>query len=193
MAKSKHPKTNIINFNPGQSLLHRSPEELKPYPGNARKHDEKQLAALMASIQEFGFTTVIITNEDGMVLAGHGRLEAAKRLGLAKVPTRVAEGLTKAQQRAYVLADNKTSLMSTWDHEQLRLELDQLVLDDFNIELTGFSTAEFDLMFDIEPPAQEDPNDLQPEDVVEKPFAQFKSETLRLIFSAVAHELVLVI
>lgn len=168
MAKSKHPNTNVINLKPGQSLLHRPPSELKPYPGNARKHDEKQLAALMASIQEFGFNTVITTNEEGMVLAGHGRLEAAKRLGLPTVPTRVIEGLTKAQQRAYVLADNKTSLMSTWDHEQLRLELDQLVLDDFNIELTGFSTAEFDLMFDAESPEQDDSDDLQPKDIVEK-------------------------
>lgn len=168
MPKSKKPKSNVIELKPAQSLLHRSPDELKPYPGNARKHDEKQLAAIMASIKEFGFTTVIITNEDGMVLAGHGRLEAAKRLGLPSVPTRVIEGLTKPQQRAYVLADNKTSLMSTWDHEQLRLELDQLVLDDFNIELTGFSTAEFDVMFDVEAPEQDDPDDLQPEDVAEQ-------------------------
>ena len=92
--------TNIIHLNPGQSILSRSPDELKPYTGNARKHDDKQLAALMASIKEFGFNTVITTNEDGMVLAGHGRLEAAKRLGLTTVPTRVVEGLTKAQQRA---------------------------------------------------------------------------------------------
>ncbi len=164
MAISKDT-TNVTDLKPEQSLLHRPPEELKPYPGNARKHDEKQLAALMASIREFGFNTVITTNEEGMVLAGHGRLEAAKRLGLATVPTRVIEGLTKAQQRAYVLADNKTSLMSTWDTDQLRIELDQLVIDDFDIELTGFSTAEFDIMVDCVSPQEDDPDDLQPEDV----------------------------
>lgn len=168
MARSKKPKSNVFDLKPGQSLLHRSPEELKPYPGNARMHDEKQIAALEASMREFGFTSVILTNEDGMVLAGHGRLEAAKRLGLPTVPTRVIAGLTKAQQRAYVLADNKTSLMSSWDYDQLRNELDQLVLEEFNIELTGFSTAEFDLMFDGEIHEQDNPDDLQPEDVIEQ-------------------------
>ncbi len=167
MAKSTHTKTKVIDQKPVQQLLHRSPDELKPYPENARKHDEKQLAALMASIQEFGFNTVITTNEEGMVLAGHGRLEAAKRLGLSSVPTRVIEGLTKAQQRAYVLADNKTSLMSTWDTDQLRIELDQLVMENFDIELTGFSTAEFDMMIDADTPAEDDPEDIQPEDETE--------------------------
>jgi DNA modification methylase len=167
MAKTKKT-AHTVDLKLGQQLLHRSPDELKPYPGNARKHDEKQLVTLMASIREFGFNTVITTNEEGMVLAGHGRLEAAKRLGLSSVPTRVIEGLTKAQQRAYVLADNKTSLMSTWDSDQLRIELDQLVIDDFDIELTGFTTAEFDMMIDVEPPTEDDPADLQPEDVVEQ-------------------------
>lgn len=164
--------TNIVQPKHEHPLLHRAPGDLKPYPGNARKHDEKQLAALMASIREFGFNTVITTNEEGMVLAGHGRLEAAKRLGLSTVPTRVVEGLTKAQQRAYVLADNKTSLMSTWDTDQLRIELDQLVIDDFDIELTGFSTAEFDIMLDDNPTTQDDPDDVQPEDCAEQIVSQ---------------------
>ena len=174
MSKKKGSTTsNVIDLKPGQPLAHRSPDELTPYPGNARKHDDKQLAALMASIKEFGFNTVITTNEEGMVLAGHGRLEAAKRLGLTTVPTRVVEGLTKAQQRAYVLADNKTSLMSTWDDDQLRLELDQLVMEDFDIELTGFSTAEFDIMVDGESlPAENDEDDLQPEDEAEQIVSQ---------------------
>lgn len=151
-----------------QQLVYQSPAELKPYPGNARVHDEKQLTALMASISEFGFTGVIVTNEEGMVLAGHGRLEAAKRLELETVPVRVASGLTKAQQRAYVLADNKISQLSRWDDEQLKIEMDLLVQDDFNIELTGFSTAEVDLILDDAGECKAtDPDDPQPEDVPE--------------------------
>lgn len=162
-------KTVPVQTSAQPDIIHRPPAELIPYKANARRHDERQIAALIASIQEFGFTGVIVTNEEGMVLAGHGRLEAAKRLGLETVPTRVAVGLTKAQQRAYVLADNKISQMSTWDDNQLKLEIEQLVLDDFNVELTGFSTAEIDIMFDdtaLEPETN-DPDDLQPEDVAD--------------------------
>lgn len=127
-------------------IVSRSPGELKPYEGNARVHDEKQIAAIMASIKEFGFTVAIIANEEGMVLAGHGRLEAAKRLGLATVPVRVVAGLTSKQQKAYVLADNKIAQMSKWDKPKLQAEIEMLMTDDFNIEVTGFSTAEIDLM-----------------------------------------------
>jgi len=76
-----------------QELTYRLPSELKPYPGNARRHNEKQIAALMASISEFGFTNPILTNEDVMILSGHGRWQAAKRLELETVPTRIIAGL----------------------------------------------------------------------------------------------------
>lgn len=112
-------KTSKTIPTPAQNepVLYRKPEELTPYEGNARVHDERQITALMTSIKEFGFTGVIITNEDGMVLAGHGRLKAAKRLGLETVPVRVAAGLTTKQQKAYVLADNKIAQMSKWDNQ----------------------------------------------------------------------------
>lgn len=151
------------------NIVFRSPGELKPYEGNARVHDEKQIAAIMTSIKEFGFTVAIIANEEGMVLAGHGRLEAAKRLGLATVPVRVIAGLTQKQQRAYVLADNKIAQMSKWDRPKLQAEIEMLMTEDFNIEVTGFSTAEIDLMIDSSPaPEENDPGDLQPEDLVEQ-------------------------
>ncbi len=158
------------------NIMHRAPVELVPWAGNAKKHDEKQLAALMASIQKFGFQAPIITNEEGVVLAGHGRLEAAKRLGLDKVPTMVATNLTKSQQRAYVLADNKISQMTGWDKELLTEQIELLIQEEFEIETTGFSTAEIDIMLDDEysEPPVDDPEDLQPEDlqhevVVSKP------------------------
>ena len=104
------------------NIVYRPPGELKPYEGNARVHDEKQITAIMASIKEFGFIGVIITNEDGMVLSGHGRLEAAKRLGLPTVLVRVAAGLTPKQQKGLVLADNKIAQMSKWDKPKLQAE-----------------------------------------------------------------------
>ncbi len=152
-----------------EPVLYRKPEELTPYEGNARVHNERQMTALMTSIKQFGFTGVIITNEDGMVLAGHGRLEAAKRLGLETVPVRVAAGLTPKQQKAYVLADNKLAQMSKWDSQMLKSEIELLSCDGFNIEVTGFSTAEIDLMLDATPePDESDPGDLKPEDVAEE-------------------------
>lgn len=151
------------------NIAFRPPGELKPYEGNARVHDEKQITALMASIKAFGFTGVIVTNEDGMVLAGHGRLEAAKRLELGTVPVRVVAGLTPKQQRAYVLADNKIAQMSKWDKPKLQAEIEMLMTEDFNIEITGFSTAEIDLMIDNAPaPDEDDPGDLQAEDLTEE-------------------------
>lgn len=151
------------------NIVFRPPGELKPYEGNARVHDEKQITAIMASIKEFGFTGVIVTNEDDMVLAGHGRLEAAKRLGLATVPVRVVAGLTPKQQKAYVLADNKIAQMSKWDKPKLQAEIEMLMTEDFNIEVTGFSTAEIDLMIDsASVPEENDPGDLQPEDLAEE-------------------------
>lgn len=159
-------KTQPVNDG---NIVYRPPGELKPYEGNARVHDEKQITAIMASIKEFGFTGVVVTNEDGMVLAGHGRLDAAKRLGLATVPVRVATGLTPEQQRAYILADNKIAQMSKWDKPKLQSEIEMLMTEDFNIEVTGFSTAEIDLMIDSSPsPEENDPGDPHPEDLTEE-------------------------
>lgn len=149
-----------------QELIYRSPGELKPYPENARVHDERQLTALMAAIQEFGFRSPIIVNANSTILSGHGRHEAAKRLKLQKVPTLVAAGLTKVQEKAYVLADNKLGQMSKWDNELLRTEFEFLLEEDYGVELTGFTTGEIDLLIDDSPaPEASDPDDLQSDDV----------------------------
>lgn len=149
-----------------QELVYRPLAELKAYPGNPRTHDERQITALMAAFTEFGFRGAILINEESTILSGHGRAEAARRLGMETVPVMVAKGLTEAQQRAYVIADNKLSQLSKWDAEQLKIEMDLLVQDDFNIELTGFNTSEIDLMFDgVETPKTGDSGDPQPQDV----------------------------
>ncbi len=161
--------TTVLNPQ-SMAITYRLPGELKPWPGNPRIRGEKPITAIMASIQKFGYLSPIITDENGVILAGHGRYEAAKRLGMSNIPTIVAAGLTEAQKRAYVLADNKIAEMSKWDKTLLKNQIDILIEDDFEIETTGFSTAEIDIMLDMAPePAPGDPEDLQPEDVTEGP------------------------
>ena len=147
-------------------IIDRPPSDLKPWPDNPRTHSDKQLAKLKASIRKFGFTAPVLTDEHSTILSGHGRVEAAIALGLETIPVRAILGLTQAQKRAYVIADNKISDQSKWDQGRLKSELTLLLQEEFDIETTGFSTAEIDLMFDdAQEPASTDPDDLQPEDV----------------------------
>jgi DNA modification methylase len=162
-----------VSVAPDEHLLMRAPEELTPWPRNPRTHSAKQLEKLKASIKEFGFTAPVLTDENGVVLSGHGRLEAARALKLPKIPTRVITGLTEAQKRAYVIADNKLAQLSDWDKKMLKGELEILTKEDFSVELTGFSTAEVDLIFDTVGETETgDPDDELPDipqDVVSKP------------------------
>lgn len=155
-------------------ITHRDPETLKPWDKNPRTHDERQITALMAAIQEFGFHGVIVTNPDGHILAGHGRVEAAKRLKLSTVPTVVAHGLTQAQQMGFVVADNKLNQLSDWDQSNLKNHFEMLIEGDFNVEMTGFTTAEIDLI--IEDPQHLSPNqdiaELKAENLEGKPVSQ---------------------
>lgn len=146
-------------------IVERAPGDLKPWPTNPRTHSDKQLAKLKASMTKFGFTAPVLVDEAGVVLGGHGRVQAAKELGLASIPTRVISGLSQADKRAYVIADNKIAMLAAWDLGLLKSELELLINDDFEIETTGFSTAEVDLMFEDHP---SDPAELQPEDVVDE-------------------------
>ena len=129
-------------------ISYRAPASLTPDPGNARTHDKRQVAQIARSITEFGFSNPILIDEAGLIIAGHGRLLAAKSLGLTEVPTIVLPGLTDIQKRALRLADNKIALNAGWDFDLLKVELQQLsVLDmDFDLTLTGFSTGEIDVV-----------------------------------------------
>ena len=120
----------------------------KPNPRNPRKHDRAQIQAIAKSIQSFGFNAPILVDKHGRVLAGHGRLEAAKFLELTHVPVICLEDLTEAQATAYMLADNKLALNAGWDQELLAIELQGLIAVDFDIEITGFSPTEIDLVLD---------------------------------------------
>ncbi len=121
-------------------------DDLIPYVNNARTHDEAQVAQIAASIKEFGFNNPILIDSKSGIIAGHGRLAAARKLGLKEVPAIRLGHLTDAQRKAYIIADNKLALNAGWDFELLRLELSEL---DIDLDLTGFSNDEItDLMFD---------------------------------------------
>ena len=115
--------------------------KLIPYANNSRTHDDAQVAQLAASIKEFGFRNPILV--DGMgIIAGHGRLMAARKLGLNKIPTIDCSDMTEIQKKAYIIADNKLALNAGWDAELLKLEVLNLTENDFNLELLGFDSSE---------------------------------------------------
>lgn len=126
----------------------RPPGALRPYAGNARRHSRKQVQQIAASIRRFGFTNPILVSDGGEIIAGHGRVEAAKLLGLRTVPTLRLSHLSEAERRAYGIADNKIALNSGWDQETLALEFEALAELEFDVSLTGFTSAEVDLTLD---------------------------------------------
>lgn len=125
-------------------------ERLIPYARNARTHSDDQVAQIAASIREFGFTNPLLIRDDMTVIAGHGRLQAARKLGLAEVPCIRLSHLTPAQARAYVIADNRLAEQAGWDTAMLAAEIEDLRLDGFDIDLTGFDAAALDAMFEGE-------------------------------------------
>ena len=127
---------------PADAVERRSVTALLPYIRNARTHSDEQVAQIAASIREFGWTFPVLIDEAGTIIAGHGRVLAAQRLGLVEVPVMVAAGWSEAKRRAYVIADNKLALNAGWDEELLRLELGDLKGMGFDLTLTGFGELE---------------------------------------------------
>jgi ParB-like chromosome segregation protein Spo0J len=147
MKRNPAPKTPSTAW-PASSVELVPVTALVPYARNARTHSDEQLAQLMASIREFGFTQPILRDDAGLVIAGHGRLAAAQRLGLAEVPVVTARGWTEAKKRACVIADNKLTLNAGWDYEMLSLELSDLQGLDIDMGLLAFSEDELnDLLY----------------------------------------------
>ena len=112
--------------------------KLIPYANNARTHSDEQIKKIQASIREFGFVNPVLIDKEYGIIAGHGRVEAAKREGIKKVPCVWVEHLTEAQKKAYILADNRLAEMAGWDNNILRIELTELKEIDFDINITGF-------------------------------------------------------
>jgi DNA modification methylase len=119
-------------------------EKLIPYARNARTHSEEQVAQVAASITEFGWTNPILVGADGVIIAGHARLLAARKLRLREVPVIVLDHLSETQRRALVLADNRLALSAGWDEEMLRVELESLKEESFDLDIVGFTAEELE-------------------------------------------------
>lgn len=124
-------------------------EALIPYAKNSRTHDDAQVAQIAASIKEFGWTNPILVDGDKGIIAGHGRLMAARKLGMTKVPVIELKDMTEAQKKAYVIADNKLAMNAGWDNEFLTLELKDLEEEGFDLSLTGFDDKELDALLNV--------------------------------------------
>ena len=147
--------------------------KLLPYARNARTHSEEQVAQIAASIAEFGFTNPILAGADGVIVAGHGRLAAAHKLGLALVPVVVLEHLSPTQRRALVIADNRIAENAGWDEAMLRIELVTLQDDDFDVSLTGFDAdALADLLADEDGNGDGDTDDDAVPEITETPISR---------------------
>ncbi|MGF3066962.1 ParB N-terminal domain-containing protein [Facklamia sp. P12950] len=138
-------------------------EKLVPYVNNARTHSNDQINKLRSSIREFGFINPVIIDKDYGVIAGHGRIMAAKEEGIKEVPCVFVDHLNEAQKKTYILADNRMALDAGWDEELLRVEIESLEEYGFNVELTGFSEEELSSLFDLGLEVEEDDFDVEKE------------------------------
>jgi hypothetical protein len=138
-------------------------DALIPYARNSRTHSPEQVAQIAASLREFGFTNPVLIDETGGIIAGHGRVMAARQAGLDRVPCLRLEGLTETQKRAYIIADNKLALNAGWDEDLLALEIKDLQGMDFDIDLLGFDASEIEqyiAMADATPDGETDPDEV---------------------------------
>jgi ParB-like chromosome segregation protein Spo0J len=158
-------------------IVYRRPDELKPDAANPRRHTKKQIRKIAASIKAFGFNVPMLIDRDGNVIAGHGRLLAAKELGWSEVPTLCLAHLTSAQARAFMIADNRLAEIASWNDRLLAQQLKDLSLLglDFSLELTGFEMPEIDLRIEsLENPPEEkgEPSDQMPELPADAPLSK---------------------
>jgi ParB-like chromosome segregation protein Spo0J len=141
-------------------IKQRSVAKLIPYAANSRTHSDAQVAQIAASIKEFGWTNPILVAGDDTIIAGHGRLLAARKLDMEEVPVIVLDHLSKSQQRALVIADNQLALNAGWDMDMLKVEIEDLKLDDFDISILGFDASSLDKMLNDAIP-QEAPDEFK--------------------------------
>ena len=142
-------------------------EKLIPYINNARTHSEEQIKKLRSSLREFGFINPVIIDRDFNVIAGHGRILAAKAENISEVPCVFVDYLNEAQKKAYILADNRMAMDAGWDEELLKIEIESLQAEDFDLSLTGFGEKELASIFDSDTDAKDDDFDVEAE--LEKP------------------------
>ena len=147
-------------------IEHLALDALIPYARNSRTHSDEQVAQIAGSIREFGFTNPVLIDGEGGIIAGHGRVMAARKLGLDNVPCIRLAHLSEAQKRAYVIADNKLALNAGWDEDMLTVELRDLRDFDFDLTLTGFESTDLDrLLADIpDQPQQTSTKEINPDE-----------------------------
>ena len=154
-------------------IEHKPVDQLVPYVRNARTHSDEQISQIAGSIAEFGFVNPILVGDDNVIIAGHGRLMAAHKMGLDEVPVICLSHLSEVQRRALILADNRIAECAGWNEDLLRLELEDLQSEDFNLELTGFDFDEIDRLLnaDTEPAGNTDDDDVPetPDAPISKP------------------------
>ena len=148
---------------PANSVKRVKVAKLVPYARNSRTHTSDQVDQIAASIREWGWTTPVLVDEAGSIIAGHGRVLAAKKLGIGEVPVMTASGWSDAQKRAYVIADNKLALNAGWDNDLLKLEFEELEGLDFNLSLTGFSSDELSALLAEKLEGLTDPDEIPDE------------------------------
>ena len=122
-------------------IVQKPVDKLIPYINNSRTHSDEQVAQIAASIKEFGWTNPILVDGENGIIAGHGRLMAARKLGYTEVPTIELKDLTETQRKAYIIADNRLALNAGWDNEMLTIELNDLLADGFALEMLGFDAG----------------------------------------------------
>lgn len=122
-------------------IVQKAVDKLIPYINNSRTHSDEQVAQIAASIKEFGWTNPILVDGENGIIAGHGRLMAARKLGYTEVPTIELKDLTETQRKAYIIADNRLALNAGWDNEMLTIELNDLLADGFALEMLGFDAG----------------------------------------------------
>lgn len=140
-SKSEQENSSLLNYQMVQI------EKLIPYARNSRTHSDSQITKLASSIKEFGFINPVVVDGDNGILAGHGRVLAAQKLGISEVPCIAASHLTETQRRAYIIADNRMALDAGWDMEMLKVELEELQVNQFDLKLTGFDIGEISGIF----------------------------------------------
>jgi hypothetical protein len=138
-SKASSSSENLI---PDLTTHLRTVESLVPYAKNARQHSDAQIAQIAGSIKAFKFRSPIVVTSDGGIVCGHGRVLAARKLGMAEVPCVYADDLSENERRAYILADNKIAENATWDQEMLNIELDDLFSQGFDLQIAGFTQEE---------------------------------------------------
>ena len=127
-------------------VIQKKVTELIPYVNNSRTHSDEQVAQIAASIKEFGWTNPILIDGENGIIAGHGRLLAARKLEMTDVPTIELKDLSESQKKAYIIADNKLALNADWDKDLLRIEIEELVADDYELSKLGFNQEELDAL-----------------------------------------------